>query len=64
MVLNESTLKMRKMLLKYTIAFLLYLREAFLIHMNFKLGQKSNENTEKHIKAEASIFSDATSMTK
>lgn len=52
------------MFLKYTFAFLLYLREAFLIHMNFKLGQKSNENTEKHIKAEASIFSDATSMTK
>ena len=52
------------MLLKYMFAFLLYLIEAFLIYMNFKLGQKSNENTEKHIKAKASIFSDATSMTK
>lgn len=64
MVLNESTLKMRKMLLKYMLAFLFYLREAFLIYMNFKLGQKSNENTEKHIKTEASIFSDATRITK
>ena len=66
MVLIQSMLKMRTMLLKYTFTFLSYLREAFLflIHMNFKLEQKSNENTEKHIKAEASVFSDGTSMTK
>lgn len=55
-------LKLRKMLLKYVFSLLLYLREALLslTNMNFKTEQKSNENTEKHITAEASIFSDGT----